>query len=140
MELQDIYKLIETFNSSDLVKLELKHEDSELVLKRASADPVAMTQVAVPQVQPVHVEQVISPTAPAAPVAVPSGTAVNAPLVGVFYAAPAPGKANFVKVGDAVQKGQVLCVIEAMKTMNEIVAPIDGTIAEILVGNEDIVA
>ena len=64
---------------------------------------------------------------------------VKSPMVGTFYASPAPDKPPFVSVGDKVHKGQVLCVIEAMKLMNEIEAESDGTVAEILVENEQLV-
>lgn len=64
---------------------------------------------------------------------------IRSPLVGVFYEAPSPSEPAFVKVGDFVEKGQVLCIVEAMKVMNEIVAKESGTIKEVLVGNGDIV-
>ena len=67
------------------------------------------------------------------------GTLVKSPLVGTFYAAKAEGEAPFVSVGDKVTKGQVIGIIEAMKLMNEIEAECDGTVAEILVENEQLV-
>ena len=140
MELKDIYELIETFKKSDLEALELKHEKTELVLKRPSSEPVMVTQMAAPQIQPMQVENVQTHTEKIVPEQQQVGTPVHAPLVGVFYAAPAPDKPAFVAIGDTVRKGQVLCVIEAMKTMNEIVAPADGVIVDILVENEAIVA
>ena len=66
-------------------------------------------------------------------------TQVKSPLVGVFYAAPAPDAAPFVKVGDTVKKGDVLCIVEAMKLMNEIVAETDGVVVDICAGNGDVV-
>ena len=80
-----------------------------------------------------------SPTVQDAPVA-DAGTLVKAPLVGTFYRAPSPDSKPFVSVGDRVQKGQTVCLIEAMKMMNEIAAPIDGVVEEILVENGDLVA
>ncbi|MBL1230847.1 acetyl-CoA carboxylase biotin carboxyl carrier protein [Enterococcus sp. BWB1-3] len=64
---------------------------------------------------------------------------ITSPLVGIVYLQPAPDKEAFKKVGDAVKKGDVVCIIEAMKLMNEITSTVDGTIAEILVGNEEVV-
>ncbi|MDO4356300.1 MAG: acetyl-CoA carboxylase biotin carboxyl carrier protein, partial [Clostridia bacterium] len=66
-------------------------------------------------------------------------TPVKSPMVGVFYAAPSPEKPPFVKVGDRVKKGDVLCIIEAMKLMNEITAEQDGEIADVCVANGDVV-
>lgn len=69
-----------------------------------------------------------------------SGTVVRSPLVGVFYAAPAPGEAPFVKEGQSVCRGDVICLVEAMKMMNEIKAPSDGVIKKILVENGETVS
>jgi acetyl-CoA carboxylase biotin carboxyl carrier protein len=90
--------------------------------------------------------EAVSAAAPApvtAPVAVPAqveGPAVKAPLVGTFYAAPAPGKDPFVAPGDRVSKGQTLCLIEAMKMMSEVSAPCDCVIEEVLKDNGQLVA
>ena len=86
--------------------------------------------------QPPEVVQV--PAAPAAPAAEP-GVDVCSPMVGVFYAAPAENAEPFVKVGDRVKKGQTLCIVEAMKLMNEIMAEQDGEILEICVENGQVV-
>ena len=67
------------------------------------------------------------------PAATRNGTVVKAPIVGTFYRAPAPGEAPFVEVGDIVRAGDTLCIIEAMKLMNEIESEVDGKVAEILV-------
>lgn len=69
-----------------------------------------------------------------------SGSQVTAPLVGIFYAAPSPGELPFVSLGDAVKKGQTLCIIEAMKVMNEIPAPCDGRIVSITAENGKMVS
>ena len=70
---------------------------------------------------------------------VAEGDLVESPLVGVAYLAPAPDKPNFVSVGDTVKKGQTLLIIEAMKVMNEVPAPKDGVVTEVLVENEEVV-
>ena len=69
-----------------------------------------------------------------------SGTEVKAPLVGVYYSSPSPDDQPFVKEGSKVTKGQTLCIIEAMKVMNEIKAPVDGTVRSLLVKDEDLVS
>ncbi len=79
------------------------------------------------------------PSVPETTEAVCSGTPVEAPLVGVFYSAPAPEEPPFIEVGQQVKKGDTLFIIEAMKTMNEIVAPCDGTISRVLAQNGDMV-
>lgn len=119
----------------DGLKLQLKKEVKEIVQTIASAPtmqpvievaPVSQTQVVAPQV--VEVQQ---------PQAAANIKEVKAPLVGTFYGSNAPGAESFVKVGDCVKKGQPLCIIEAMKVMNEIESPCDGVIKEICVVNEE---
>jgi len=87
----------------------------------------------------------VSPSAkqasrPVAPVAAPNVRKVLAPLVGVFYRSPAPGAKPFIQLGDGVTGGQVLCILEAMKLMNEIVSEHDGTIVKICVNDGDLVS
>ena len=92
-------------------------------------------------------EVVISETKPDSPAVSPlpkeeiaaEGDVVESPLVGVAYLSPAPDKPAFVSVGDSVKKGQTLLIIEAMKVMNEVPAPKDGVITEILVDNEEVI-
>ena len=95
-----------------------------------------------PVVAPV-VEAPATPAVAAEPVAAPAqeaeGDVVESPLVGVAYLSPAPDKPAFVSVGDKVTKGQTLLIIEAMKVMNEVPAPKDGVVTEILVMNEEMV-
>ena len=98
--------------------------------------PVANGVAATAPVVPAAVES--APAAPAAPVADNSKT-IDAPIVGVFYAASAPGKAPYVSVGKKVKKGDVVCIIEAMKCMNEIQAEEDGEIVEVLVKDGELV-
>lgn len=80
-----------------------------------------------------------TPVTTAPPAEVPSGTRVEAPIVGIFYASASPDAPPFVEVGQKVKKGDTLCVIEAMKTMNEIVAPCDGVINRIFAQNGEMV-
>ena len=78
--------------------------------------------------------------APDMPAPADTGTILKAPLVGTFYAAPAPGEDPFVRVGDTVKKGQTVCVLEAMKMMSEVPAPCDCVIEEVLIENGDLAA
>ena len=116
----------------------LKYEDKSF--KVSVEFPVAgqaLSQVVAPQVQS-------SPVVSESPVQTPSAPKGNfheikSPFVGTFYGQPAPGKPAYVNVGDRVSKGQTLCILEAMKIMNEIEADIDGEIVEICVNNESFV-
>ncbi len=121
MELTDIFALIERFESSSTTLLDLDMDGTHLRLEKGGA-PCAT-----------HVAQSSSvvPPAPSTEVA-PKGTLVTAPLVGTFYAALSPDHTPFVQVGDTVEKGDTLCVLEAMKMMSEVPSPCAGTILEIL--------
>ena len=127
MELSEILTLLERFDASTATSLKLELGDLRLKLEKGTAAPAAAgTAAAVQAAAPVQ-----APVAAPAP-AEPEGVEVKAPLVGTFYAAPAPGEAPFVSVGDTVKKGQTLCVLEAMKMMSEVPAPMDCVILEVL--------
>ena len=119
---EELYGLMERFERSSLSGLKVKDGDFEVELqRRLTAAPAVSAPVA---------------SAPAAPVqeapAAEEGPVVTAPLVGTFYAAPAPGEAPYVQAGDRVRKGQTLCLMEAMKMMSEIPAPCDCIIEAVL--------
>ena len=138
-----------------LTRVRLSEEDGRVVeLERMTAPapeaiavPVAapMTAAVTPAAAPAAPAVTVPPEAPApaadtAPAPTDSNTiSVEAPMVGVFYAAPSPGADPFVSVGSTVHVGDTLCIIEAMKLMNEVVAEADGTIAEICVQDGDLV-
>lgn len=140
MKFEEIKALIDTLNASELMFLDIKQEDFSLTLsKRENADAItqSVATVQVPaEVMPV-VQDVNAPVAQQAPVE--SGTTVNSPLVGVAYLAPSPEAPVFKKVGDTVAVGDVLCIVEAMKIMNEIKSDVAGTVSAVLVNNQDIV-
>ena len=132
MELDKIFALLERFDASGLSALELEEGNLRLRLEKGVA-PVIAAPAAPAAPAPVQAAPAPTPAAPAAvPVAVEEGTLIRAPLVGTFYAAPAPDRPPFVKVGDKVKQGQTVCVLEAMKMMSEIPAPCDGEILEVL--------
>ena len=119
---QEIKELISCFESSSLQTMKLSTQEFTIEMSRgAGAAP------AVPQAP----AAVAVPAAASAP-AREEGDAVKAPLVGTFYAAPAPDQAPFVAVGDRVKKGQTVCLIEAMKMMSEVPAPADCVVEEVL--------
>lgn len=137
MELEELYALMERFARSGLTDLEWEREGEKIALRCAPAPVVVSAPAAAPAAQaaPAQAEA----AAPAAPAAQEQGETVNAPLVGTFYAAPAPGEAPFVKAGDQVRKGQTVCVLEAMKMMSEVPAPADCIIEEVLVKDGELV-
>ena len=126
MELSDILALLDRFDASTAGSMKLRLGDLRLELNKAAAPAAMSPAAAVPAAATAPV-----PAAAAAETQ-PEGTTVKAPLVGTFYAASAPGEAPFVSVGDTVKKGQTLCVLEAMKMMSEVPAPIDCVILEVL--------
>ncbi len=115
----EIKAVAEMMSEAGLTKIKLKWDDCELELERGAVSA------------PSAVPAAPAPAAEAAPQM--AGFPVKSPMVGVFYAAPSPEDEPFVKVGDSVKKGDVLCIIEAMKLMNEITAEQDGTVAEVCV-------
>lgn len=150
MNLNEIKDLMAQFDQSSLKEFSYKNGTDELVFSKNEAKLVAETSLApqpvVPAVAPTAALQTPTTTPAAEAVSessvtesVAEGDLVESPLVGVAYLAAGPDKPNFVSVGDTVKKGQTLVIIEAMKVMNEIPAPKDGVVTEILVANEEMV-
>jgi len=141
MELKEIQELIKMFDKSKLGELSIENGDFKLSLKTKEQEFVQMmpstTMMAAPAPQmmadPAPVAAAATTTAPAAPAAAAAGTSIKSPMVGTFYRSAGPDKPPFVKPGDKVSKGQVICIIEAMKLFNEIEAEMDGTIVKVLV-------
>ncbi|MEO5922443.1 MAG: acetyl-CoA carboxylase biotin carboxyl carrier protein [Bryobacteraceae bacterium] len=135
MTIKEIKEILDLFNSTDVAELEVQRGENRVRLKRAGTEVVQMVAAnAAPTVAAaLPVAATLAP-APAAPVA-DDTTLVRSPIVGTYYDAPSPGAPTFVKVGDAVESGQVLCIIESMKLMNEIEAEVAGTIVAKLMEN-----
>lgn len=132
IDIGQIRELIELMEEKDLATLELGNDGGYVHLARN----VAVQTVAMPQaVAPASV----APTAPAPSAKAPSGKVETSPMVGVFYSAPSPNDPPFVKVGQKVEVGDQLGIIEAMKIMNPLEATQSGIIEEILVSNADVV-
>ena len=138
MDLRKLKTLIDLVQASGVSELEITEEGEKVrIVKPVS---VAAQPAAVEVPQPVYrpAEPAAAPAAapsPAPKAAAPSGTQVTSPMVGTFYRAPSPGADPFVQVGSQVKKGDTLCIIEAMKLLNEIEAEVSGTVKEILVDN-----
>lgn len=147
MDSKRLAEIADVMEDRGLTRVRVEEPDGTAVeLERASvAQPVAVpmpmpsamaAQVAAPTVAPAAPEPATQ-TPAAAPE--PKGTEVTAPMVGVFYAAPAPGDEPFVRVGSKVKAGETLCIIEAMKVLNEVTAEADGGVLEICVADGDLV-
>lgn len=147
MDSKRLAEIADVMEDRSLTRVRVEEPDGTAVeLERASvAQPVAVpmpmpsamaAQVAAPTVAPAAPEPATQ-TPAAAPE--PKGTEVTAPMVGVFYAAPAPGDEPFVRVGSKVKAGETLCIIEAMKVLNEVTAEADGEVLEICVADGDLV-
>lgn len=154
MEIREIEILLQAFNATDLTRMAYSKDGISLVLERQSEQlaaverPVDFRPQTSSQAATVNESMPMAASAPAAafsvsaPAPVPASSPadlIKAPLVGVFYAAPAPDAAPFVTVGQLVKKGQTLCIVEAMKVMNELQAEWDGVVEQILAKPEDIV-
>ncbi|AZZ46528.1 MULTISPECIES: acetyl-CoA carboxylase biotin carboxyl carrier protein [Stutzerimonas] len=138
MDIRKVKKLIELLEESGIDELEI-HEGEESVRISRHSKQVAMQQpyyAQAPMPAPAAAPAAAAPAADAAPVQPKlNGTVVRSPMVGTFYRASSPESANFVEVGQSVKKGDILCIVEAMKMMNHIEAETSGTIESILVEN-----
>lgn len=147
MELNDIQKLMQSFNDTGLNRLQYTRGTESLVLEKGISGNQASTAQSVPPLQfhdvpaTLHQPEVPSPVSMQA--AVKSITeienTIKAPMVGVFYLAPSPDASPYVQIGQSVAKGQTLCILEAMKVLNEIQAEWDGIVESVLAQPEDIV-
>ena len=139
MDLKEIEALIDLFESKEIAEIEYEEEGRRIVLKKAVAlpapQPVAVPVPQVPAPQPVAVEASGEPAAKKVIPADDKLVTVESPIVGTFYRAPAPGAKSYVEEGDMVKKNQVLCIVEAMKLMNEIESDFEGRVVSILVEN-----
>ena len=148
MDSKRLAEIADVMEDRGLTRVRVEEPDGTAVeLERASAaQPVAVPMpmpgaVTAPAVAPVAMPATAPEPAPQAPAAAPEpkGTDVTAPQVGGFYAAPAPGDEPFVHVGSKVKAGETLCIIEAMKVLNEVTAEADGEVLEICVADGDLV-
>lgn len=130
-----IEALARIVKENDLGKIKISTEDIDIVIEGKRYAPTANI---LPPVMPPVGEPVPTATEAAAPAnSAVSGNIITSPIIGTFYSAPSPDKAPFVKVGDTVNKGDVVCIIESMKLMNELNSEFSGRVAEIYVNNGD---
>jgi len=135
MDIRKIKKLIELLQESDVAEIEI-HEGEESVRISRNGPPPPAVYAAPAMMAAAPVAAAPAPAAPAAPAAEElKGHTVNSPMVGTFYRAPSPGAKPFVEVGQSVAVGDVLCIIEAMKILNQIESDRAGVVKRILVEN-----
>ena len=128
MDLRKIKKLIEMLQESDLNEIEVKEGEESVRINRKKGDVEIPQQILAPQVQNKEiVENVDEPGE--------NLSFIQSPMVGTFYRSPAPGKPPFVEIGQKVKKGDTVCIIEAMKMMNQVKSEFDGKIVDIKVEN-----
>ena len=139
MEFEKMIELIKTVSDSNLTQFQIEEDgfklsmktdkQSKVVVQKQESVPKEIQSVAMDEIKPAEQKEIKKA----------EGNVVKSPLVGTFYSASSPDSAPFVKVGDTVKKGQVLCIVEAMKLMNEIESEFDGVVKEIQIENEQVV-
>jgi acetyl-CoA carboxylase biotin carboxyl carrier protein len=134
MDIRKIKKLIEIIEESDIAELEIKEGEESIRISRYSAAPAQVTYAPAP----VSAAPALTAAAPAAPAEQKiTGHVVKSPMVGTFYRSASPGSKVFVEVGQSVMTGDTLCIIEAMKILNQIEADKSGVVTQILVDNAE---
>ncbi len=149
LSVNELCELVTALNQTDIAELTFKNAEFELTLRKPAAIQSAAIMNSAPAaalpVAPAITTSSMSPTAvpaavsppPAAPTIDAALVEITAPMVGTFYRSPTPDEAAFVEVGDRIQSGQTVCIIEAMKLMNELESEISGEIVDILVENAE---
>ena len=138
MDIRKVKKLIELLEESNIDEIEIKEGEESVRISRNGAQAMSMAARAAPAYAapaPPQPPPPPPPATPSQPVATSTGHALHSPMVGTFYRSPSPTSAAFVEVGQAVKVGDVVCIVEAMKMMNQIEADKAGTITAILVEN-----
>jgi len=132
VDLQELQKLIQLLEQSSLQEIEIEDDNQRIRLNKGAAAPVAAT------IAPAPLAQAPAPVQETPAEATPEDDGlitINSPMIGTYYAATAPGEAPFVKLGDQIQPDHTVCIVEAMKIMNEVPAKLSGTVERILVEN-----
>ncbi|HHJ15430.1 MAG TPA: acetyl-CoA carboxylase biotin carboxyl carrier protein [Gammaproteobacteria bacterium] len=139
MDIRKVKKLIELLEESGIAEIEIHEGEESVRISRyaANAPVAAPAPMMIPAAAPAPEAAAAPPAAEAATPEIPAGHAVESPMVGTFYRAPSPGASAFVEVGQSVNVGDTLCIIEAMKMLNQIEADQAGVIKAILVDNAE---
>jgi acetyl-CoA carboxylase, biotin carboxyl carrier protein len=140
MQVKDLLELLRFVSKSDFTEVTIEGPEWKVSVRRGAGEPVVVSAPATPVPVPAMSATSVAPSSEPAKATSPEPPKKNtvyirSPMVGTFYRAPAPEKPPYVQVGDTVQKGQVVCIIEAMKLFNEIQSEVSGKIVRILVEN-----
>jgi acetyl-CoA carboxylase biotin carboxyl carrier protein len=136
MDIRKVKKLIELLEASSVDEIEIKEGEESVRISRNTAAPIAMAAPVAAPAMPAAIAAAPSTPAPASEAAAPSAAnAVKSPMVGTFYRSPSPDAEPFVEIGQSVRAGDVLCIVEAMKMMNQIEADRTGTVTAIHADN-----
>ena len=137
MDIRKVKKLIEMLESSELEVIEIQEGEESVRLVKKQSETV-MSHVTQNQTDPVTEKTVIGYSQKAlSSVKATDGEVITSPMVGTFYAAPSPGAKPFISVGDEIQEGDIVCIVEAMKMMNEIKSDFSGKVTSVLVENSE---
>ena len=132
MDIRKVKKLIELLEASSVDEIEIKEGEESVRISRNTAAPITMAAPVAAPAMPAPVPAALAPGPAASEAAAPSAAnAVKSPMVGTFYRSPSPDAAPFVEVGQSVRAGDVLCIVEAMKMMNQIEADRAGTVTAV---------
>jgi acetyl-CoA carboxylase biotin carboxyl carrier protein len=140
-DLNQVRELLAMLNQTDVEELCLKSSDFELTIRKgsstpaSSSTPVASLPLVVEPIASQASSQTSSPPSPSIPANDKNWIDVTSPIVGTFYRSPAPDEPSFIEVGDVIRQGQTLCIIEAMKLMNELESEVSGEVMEIVAEN-----
>ncbi len=135
MDLRKLKTLVDLVSESNISELEITEAEGKVRIVKATAAVVAAPAMPAYMPAPGTPPAAAPEAAPAAAAPAPSGKLIKSPMVGTFYRASAPGAKPFVEVGDTVKQGQPVCIVEAMKILNEIESEIDGVVRQVLVEN-----
>jgi acetyl-CoA carboxylase biotin carboxyl carrier protein len=140
MNLKEIKRLITVIEESNISHFSIEEDGTKIEIKKENCVPLSTSSIVIPQQQspPVNTVPAAVPVTDETSDAIPEGlTAINSQMVGTFYASPSPESAPFVKIGDTISDGHIICVIEAMKLFNEIESEVAGVIEKVCVKNGD---
>ncbi|HOX54975.1 MAG: acetyl-CoA carboxylase biotin carboxyl carrier protein [Candidatus Omnitrophica bacterium] len=137
MNLKEIKEMINLMNENNLLELEIEREGTKIRIKKEAKETIGFAPVSEYKVEHIASPSVASKEAKSEEKTVLKTVEIKSPMVGTFYRAPSPEAAPFVEIGQEIEIGQVVCIIEAMKLMNEIKSEVKGKIVDILVDNAE---
>lgn len=139
MNLKELKEIVQLMNENGLAELELEREGTVIKLKKTSEQTIQPMAYSIPAIPAGRLAAEPVAATPAVPAPLPAGNLkdIKSPMVGTFYRAPSPESALFVEIGQTVEVGQVVCIVEAMKLMNEIKSDVRGKIVELCVDNAE---